>query len=93
MDYQKQKEYIGNLDQLFSVKDYTFTGGRAQGVRATDIDNGSGLHFTVLADRCMDIEKLSFKGVNFGFLTPSGIVAPTYYDNRGAQWLRSFTSG
>ncbi len=93
MDYQKQREYIGSLEQLFSVKDYTFTGGKSQGVRATDIDNGSGLQFTVLADRCMDIGKLSFKGVNFSFLTPTGVVAPTYYDNRGAQWLRSYAAG
>jgi hypothetical protein len=89
----KEKEYIGNISQLFDIKDYKLVGGVQDGVRATTINNGNGLIFTVVADRCMDIAELSFKGVNLSFINACGIVAPQYYDNKDIQWLRSFTAG
>lgn len=93
LEFKEQRRFIGDLAQLFNIKDYRFVGGRAEGVRATDVTNGSGLEFTIVADRCMDLSNVSFKGVNMSFISPCGVVAPTYYDNRGIEWLRSFTAG
>ena len=33
MDYESIKQYIGNRQQLFSVRESRLTGGRADGVR------------------------------------------------------------
>ena len=86
-------EYIGNLSQLFHVENYRMEGGKKDGVRVTNVQNENGLNYTVVADRCMDIANLSFKGINISYINPSGIVAPEYYDRTGVNWLKSFTAG
>lgn len=85
--------YVGNSKQLFDVRQYTFSDGKAAGLRAVDVWNGANLHFTVLADRCLDLYTVRYKNRNMSFLTPSGVVAPSYYDDRGIGWLRSFAGG
>lgn len=89
----KNNKYICNISQLFNVKEYRMLGGRADGLRAADVDNGRGLVFTVLADRAMDFGRVTFKGKNLNFVTPAGYVAPEYYDARGIEFLRSFGAG
>jgi hypothetical protein len=86
-------EYVGDFSQLFGIKDYTLSSGKAKGVRAFDINNGSGLEFTVIADRCLDIAGLSFKGTNCSYISKSGIVAPAFYEKDGIEFLRSFFAG
>lgn len=86
-------EYIGDISQLFRVETYRLEGGRKEGIRATGVSNEKGLNFTVVADRCMDISHLSYKGVNLSYITPSGVVAPQYYDRTGLNWLKSFSGG
>lgn len=41
----------------------------------------------------MDPAYLTYKGKNLSFITPAGVVHPSYYDNRGEEFLRSFTAG
>lgn len=85
--------YVGDLSQISGIKSYILTDGKASGVRAFDVRNGSGLEFTVLADRCLDISALSFRGTNCSYISKTGIVAPQYYDERGIGFLRSFFAG
>jgi hypothetical protein len=92
-DKRKMLRYVGDLNQLFGIKEYTLSGGKAKGVKAIDIKNGSGLEFTVLADRCLDIEGLSFNTTNCSYLSKTGIVSPEYYDENGIGFLRSFSGG
>lgn len=87
------QQYIGNPAQLFDVRQYKLTGGRADGVSAIDVWNGSNLHFTVLPDRGFDIYTVRYKNRNMAYHTPSGIVAPSYYSDVRAKWLRSFGGG
>jgi hypothetical protein len=84
---------VGDSAQLLGVKEYTLEGGRARGVRAIDARNGSGLEFTVLPDRGMDIAWLSVGGVNLSYMGSAGIVAPAFYDDGGLGWLRGFFAG
>ena len=86
-------KYTGDISQIIYAKSYRLYGGRADGMRAVDINNGSGLLFMVLADRCMDIGQLSFRGVNFSFISKAGHVAPAYYDDKYAGWLKTFGGG
>ncbi len=87
------REYIGNNSQLFDVRQYTLTDGRANGTRAISIWNGGGLSFTLLPDRCLDIAEVRYNGNNMSYITPSGIVNPAYFDPHGTSWLRSFGGG
>lgn len=87
------REYIGNNSQLFDVRQYTLTDGKANGTRAISVWNGGGLSFTVLPDRCLDIAEVRYCGNNMSYITPSGIVAPQFFDPDGISWLRSFGGG
>ena len=86
-------KYIGNPAQLFEVKQYTLTDGKANGTRAISVWNGAGLTYTLLPDRCLDIVDVRFKGYNMSYLTPTGITNPAYYETDGINWLRTFAGG
>jgi len=93
MNKHQLLRYVGDYNQLFGIKEYTFTQGKAKGVKALDINNGAGLEFTVLADRCLDISRLAFKGINCSYLSKTGIVSPTYYNGDDASFFRNFFAG
>ncbi len=86
-------KYIGHENQIYGVEEMRLSGGKGDGMRLFQVRNGNGLEFTVSADRCADISRLTFKGDNFGFFAPCGYVSPQYYDNEGAGFLKSFTAG
>lgn len=86
-------QYIGHENQFCGVEEYRLIGGRGDGMRLLQVRNGRGLEFTVSADRAADIARLSFKGMNMGYFSPCGYVAPAFYDDRGEGFLKSFTAG
>ncbi len=88
-----KEQYLGHLSQLYGVEEHRLVGGKGDGMRLLQVKNGAGLEFTVTADRCADISRLSFQGDNFGYFSPCGYVAPQYYDNKGSGFLKSFTAG
>ena len=92
-EYIQKLKYVGNKNQLFSVKNYIMTDGKANNLRAIDVINGKGLFMTILPDRCMDIYQLIYKDTNISYISASGAVHPSYYDNRGIEFLRSFFAG
>ena len=93
MDHRELLRYIGNYNQLFGMKEYVLSSGKAKGVKAFDINNGTGLEFTVVADRCLDISRLAFKGVNCSYLSQTGIVSPEYYHGSDRSFFRNFYAG
>ena len=58
------KEYIGHTSQLYSIEEHRLVGGKGDGMRLLEVNNGKGLMFTISADRCGDISRMYFKGVN-----------------------------
>jgi len=85
--------YIGNDLQLTGVEEYRLVGGKGDGMRLLQVRNGLGLDFIVSVDRCADISRLNFKGFNYGYFSPTGYVSPSYYDDKGAGFVKSFTAG
>lgn len=71
-EMQALRQYVGDLDALCGIKDYTFNDGPARGMRAFDLDNGKGIARTVLADRGLDIPLPAFQGRERGFRRQSG---------------------
>lgn len=86
-------QYIGHESQLYGVEEHRLVGGKGDGMRLFQVKNGKGLEFTVSADRCADIARLSFRGINMGYFSPCGYVAPAYYDDQRDGFLKSFTAG
>ena len=85
--------YVGDYSQTLGIRESVLCGGKAKGVKVFDIRNGSGLELTVLADRCLDISSLSFKGVNCAYISKTGIVAPEFYESGGMGFHRNFAGG
>lgn len=85
--------YVGMNTQIYGVEEHRLVGGKGDGMRIFQIRNGAGLELTVSADRCADISRASLNGVNLGWFSPVGYVAPSYYDDRGLNFLKSFTGG
>ena len=83
MKYQEQRTYVGNLRQLFGLRESRLAGGKADGVRIVDIHNGGDLALCVAADRCMDIPEVRYCGRVLNYITPNGIVHPSYYSCYG----------
>ncbi|GHU61316.1 DUF4432 domain-containing protein [Clostridia bacterium] len=87
------KKYIGDVSQIGGAKPYMLTDGRADGVKAIDCNTGSGLEFTILPDRCLDIAWASYKGQSLTHISKTGIVSSKYYEETGDHWFRSWFSG
>jgi hypothetical protein len=85
--------YIGHSSQLYGVEEHRLIGGKGDGMRLFEVFNGKGLQMTVSPDRCADISRLRYKGINIGYFSPCGYVAPAYYDPDESRWLKSFTAG
>lgn len=85
--------YIGHDSQLYGVEEHRVVGGKGDGLRLYEVNNGRGLELTVSPDRNGDITRLRYRGINMSYMSPCGYVSPAYYDNIGSNWLNSFTAG
>ncbi len=86
-------EKVGSMRQVASVRRSVLDDGKGRGMRIIDVDNGSGLRFTVYPDRGMDIGEASFKGVPLVWLTPGGFGCAESYEVEDFNWLRSWGGG
>jgi hypothetical protein len=84
---------VGRLDQAAGARPLVFDDGPARGMRGIDVWTGSGLEFTVLPDRCLDIGPARFAGMPLAWESSTGPVRPERYEPQGLGWLRSFGGG
>jgi hypothetical protein len=87
------KRRVGLIDQVAGVRLVTLDDGHARGSRAALVQTGSGLDFTILIDRCMDLGGVTFNGAALGWRSSVGDVAPQYFEPEHIRWLRSFQGG
>ena len=95
MDYSEEfiTRHMGSISQVAGLKHYRFADGKAADVEAVDFRLGSGLSFTVLPGRGMDIAWAEYKGLSLAYMSKTGVVSPAYYEAEGMNWLRSFFAG
>ncbi|UCF97542.1 MAG: aldose 1-epimerase family protein [Spirochaetaceae bacterium] len=84
---------IGDPQQIAGITRCTLDEGKAAGVQVLQVNTGGGLQFNVLPGRGMDIAGAYFQGNALGFLSPTGITSPAYYEEPDLGWLRSFYAG
>ena len=84
---------VGRLDQVAGARPFVFDDGPARGMRGVDVWTGSGLEFTVLPDRCLDIGAAHFAGRALAWQSSTGPVRPERYEPQGFGGLRSFHGG
>lgn len=84
----------GSLSQVGGVRLVTLADGVERGIRMLEFRTGSGLCFSVLLDRAMDIADLSHNGRAIGWQSATGFRHPGLHDAEaegGLGWLRSFS--
>mgnify|MGYP005812245165 CR=1 FL=1 len=87
-------ERTGALSQFAGVRLMTLGDGVERGVRMLEFRTGTGLRFTVLVDRAMDIADCEHNGRAVGWHSPSGFRRPDLHDYEGEGglgWFRSFS--
>ena len=62
------------------------------GLKAYEVKNGP-LTYKLMADKCLDMSELSYKGVNFSFLSKPGLQGRNAYDTAGAEAIRGIMGG
>ncbi len=94
-EYTKREllQRIGDISQVGGVKAIELVDGKARGIRAAEFNTGSGLHFTVLLDRGLDISAADYCGQSLCWRSSTGDTAPAFYEPEGLGWLRSFYGG
>ncbi len=84
---------VGDLSQIGGIRPLELVNGNERGVRGFSFQTGSGLDFTVLADRGLDIFDARFNGASLCWHSPAGPVAPAFYDSDDLGWLWSMPGG
>jgi hypothetical protein len=88
--------YVGDISQVARIKPYRLVEGQEDGVLALDVTNGSGLDFTVLASRGLDISTARYNGRSLAWRSATTDTHPAHFDHEGENgrsWLRSFYGG
>lgn len=80
----------GALSQFAGVRLMELGDGVERGIRMLEFRTGSGLRFTLLVDRALDIGDCEYKGQAIGWHSPSGFRHPGLHEYEGEQGL-SFT--
>jgi hypothetical protein len=93
MKHDEIQHYIGNQAQLGGSRHYVLSDGWGRNLRGIDINSGSGLQYTILPDRGMDISLASFKGNNLVYISCNGETHPAYFEPENFGWLHTFTGG
>jgi hypothetical protein len=87
-------ERSGMLSQFAGVRLMTLGDGVERGIRMLEFRTGSGLRFTALVDRALDIADCDYKGQAIGWHSPSGFRHPALHEYEGEggfSWARSFS--
>lgn len=87
------KKRIGDISQIAGIRRCTLNEGRATGMDVFDVKTGSGLCYTVLPGRALDIADVSYKGIPLSFLSKTGIVSSQFYDADEKGFSRNFFGG
>lgn len=86
-------ERVGGLSQVCGIRVSELLDGFERGVRVADMRTGSGLTFSVLVDRGLDIGQATYRGVPLCWRSPVGAIGPAFYEPEGLGWLRGFSGG
>ncbi|PJF45808.1 MAG: DUF4432 domain-containing protein, partial [Candidatus Thermofonsia Clade 3 bacterium] len=94
-EYSREQllQHCGSTRQLARILSCELNDGRERGVRALVFQTASGFSFTVVPDRGMDIAYADYLGRSLCWVSPTGIVAPAFYEPEGWGWIRGFFGG
>lgn len=87
------QELTGDMSQLAYARRSELVEGNERGAGLIEVFNASGLCFSLLPGRALDIASAHYKGMSLGFRSSTGDVGPSFYEPEGSGWLRGFFGG
>jgi hypothetical protein len=93
---QELLRYVGDISQVARIKPCRLIEGLEDGVLALDVANGSGLSFTLLPGRGLDISSAHYNGRSLAWRSATTDTHPAFFDHEGEGgrgWLRGFYGG
>ena len=93
--YSKRQllDLVGDMSQLAGVRRAELVEGHERGADLIEVFNASGLCFSVLPGRSLDIASAHYKGMSLCFRGNTGDVGPAFYEPQGYGWMRGFFGG
>ena len=79
---------IGDMSQVCGIRRMMYTEGKSAEVHMVEVSTGSGLEFTALPSRGLDISSAVYRGNTEGWhsrVPRPGSVTPVHSRNRGPQ--------
>jgi len=94
-EYTRQEllERCGSIDQFGGAKKTVLANGDEAGVEAVMCRTGSGLNYTVLPGRGLDISAADYKGASLCWRSTTGDKHGSFFEPEGLLWLRQFYGG
>ena len=81
------------MSQLAGARKAELVEGMERGSDLIEVFNASGLCFSVVPGRALDIASAHYKGMSLCFRSSTGDVGPAFYEPQGNGWLRGFFGG
>ena len=84
---------VGDMSQVAGVRRAELVEGNERGSGLIEVTNASGLSFSLLPGRALDIASASYRGMSLCFRGNTGDVGPAFYEPPGYGWMRGFYGG
>lgn len=68
--------HVGIESQAFGIRTMEYRQGDESLVKTYEVDTGAGLCFSVGENKGLDIYRLSYRGINMGFMSKAGLHSP-----------------
>jgi hypothetical protein len=85
---------MGSVSQVADARSMNFEDGKARGMRCIQVMTGSGLEFTILPDRCLDICWAQYQGYPISYISKSEVCGSEFFlENGDKGFLDNFFGG
>ena len=84
---------VGDMSQVAGARRAELVEGNERGADLIEVFNASGLCFSVLPGRSLDIASAHYKGMSLCYRSNSGDLGPAFYEPQGYGWMRGFYGG
>lgn len=94
-DYTRREllDLVGDMSQVAHARYGELREGSDRGADLIEVFNASGLCFSLLPGRALDVASAHYKGMSLCFRGNTGDVGPSFYEPQGYGWMRGFYGG
>ncbi len=92
-DRKEFMKYVGDISEIAGAKKFEILEGNGKGVEVIQVKTGTGLQFTIVPGRGMDIASSSYKDIPISFMSKTGITSPFSFEEPDYGFFRGFYAG